>query len=74
MARCGSIYCRKCPQVNIEVFISSQRESKVLLRKKQEEERREASPMASEEIKTPALPATSEIVAENATEIRSKLS
>ena len=30
--------------------------------------------MASEETKTPALPATSEIEAENATEIRSKLS
>ena len=29
VARCGQIYCRKCPQVNIEVFINSQRESKV---------------------------------------------
>ena len=47
---------------------------KVLLRKQEEEERREASPMASEETKTPALPATSKIEAENATEIRSKLS
>ena len=60
--------------VNIEALISLQRESKVLLRKQQEEERREASPMASEETKTPALPATSKIEAENATEIRSKLS
>ena len=65
----------KGPQVNIEVLIRSQRESKVFLRKQQEEERREASPMASEEIKTLTLAATSGIEAENnATEITSKLS
>ena len=60
--------------MNIEALISLQRESKVLLRKQQEEERREASPMASEETKTPTLPVTSGIEAENATEIKSKLS
>ena len=64
----------KGPRVNIEVLIRSQRESKVFLRKQQEEERREASPMASEEIKTLTLAATSGIEAENATEITSKLS
>ena len=55
-------------------FWSDHRESKVFLRKQQEEERREASPMASEEIKTPTLAVTSGIEAENATEITSKLS
>ena len=64
----------KGPRVNIEVLIRSQRESKVFLRKQQEEERIEASPMASEEIKTLTLAATSGIEAENATEITSKLS
>ena len=60
--------------VNIEALISLQRESKVLVRKQQEEEKRKASPMASEEIKTPTLLATSGIEAENAIEIKSKLS
>ena len=65
----------KGPRLNIEVLIRSHRESKVFLRKQQEEERREASPMASEEIKTLTLAATSGIEAENnATEITSKLS
>ena len=64
----------KGPRLNIEVLIRSQRESKVFLRKQQEEERREASPMASEEMKTRTLAATSGIEAENATEITSKLS
>ena len=60
--------------VNIEALISLQRESKVLVRKQQEEEKRKASSMASEEIKTPTLLATSGIEAENAIEIKSKLS
>ena len=60
--------------VNIEALISLQRESKVLVRKQQEEEKRKASSMASEEIKTPTLLATSGLEAENATEIKSKLS
>ena len=59
---------------NIEALISLQRESKVLVRKQQEEEKRKASSMASEEIKTPTLLATSGIEAENAIEIKSKLS
>ena len=52
--------------LNSDVLISSQRESKVKLRKQEEEEKREASSMASEETKTPTLPATSEIEGENA--------
>ena len=60
--------------VNIEALISLQRESKFLVRKQQEEEKRKASPMASEETKTPTLLATSGIEAENAIEIKSKLS
>ena len=60
--------------VNIEALISLQRESKVLVRKQQEEEKRKASSMASEEIKTPTLLSTSGIEAENAIEIKSKLS
>ena len=60
--------------VNIEALISLQRESKVLVRKQQEEEKRKASSMASEEIKTPTLLATSGLEAENAIEIKSKLS
>ena len=60
--------------VNIEALISLQRESKVLLRKQQEEEKRKASSMASEETKTPTLPETSGIAAENAIEIKRKLS
>ena len=60
--------------MNIEALISLQRESKFLVRKQQEEEKRKASPMASEETKTPTLLATSGIEAENAIEIKSKLS
>ena len=60
--------------VNIEALISLQRESKVLLRKQKEEEKRKASSMASEETKTPTLPATSGIEAENVIEMKSKLS
>ena len=60
--------------MNIEALISLQRESKVLVRKQQEEEKRKASPMASEETKTPTMLATSGIEAKNTIEIKSKLS
>ena len=72
MTRCENIV-ENGLLVNIEALIS-QRESKVLLRKEQEEEKRKASPMASEETKTPTLPATSGIEAENAMEMKRKLS
>ena len=73
MTRCENIV-ENGLLVNIEALISLQRESKVLVRKQQEEEKRKASSMASEEIKTPTLLATSGIEAENAIEIKSKLS
>ena len=72
MTRCENIV-ENGLLVNIEALIS-QRESKVLLRKEQEEEKRKVSSMASEETKTPTLPATSGIEAENAIEMKSKLS
>ena len=73
MTRCENIV-ENGLLANIEALISLQRESKVLLRKQQEEEKRKASPMASEETKTSTLPATSGIEAENAIEMKSKLS
>ena len=72
MTRCENIV-ENGLLVNIEALIS-QRESKVLLRKEQEEEKRKGSSMASEETKTPTLPATSGIEAENVIEMKSKLS
>ena len=73
MTRCENIV-ENGPLVNIEALVSLQRESKVLLRKQQEEEKRKASSIASEDTKTPTLPVTSGIEAENAIEMKRKLS
>ena len=59
--------------MNSEALINSQRERIVLFWKKKEVDKREASPMATEETRTPALAATNGRKAEHGTEIRSKL-